>query len=584
MVKYYKKDYYRPQFVRNNSIDLCGEWDFVFDDEKVGEKNKFYKDFPNESLKIVVPFSYETPNSKIFDENHHEVVWYRKEVKFTKKENERIIIHFEGADYYTKLWVNGEFVGLNKGGHHRFSYDITNYLKENENNELVVECIDTMDTTQPRGKQRWLKNSFGCWYVQTTGIWKPVWCEVVNNYYLKNVKMTPSFDNENITFEYNFDEIIDGLEIETEVLFDNVLICKNRNYINRKSLINVMDLRCNEFDFKIKTWEVGNPNLYDVKFKVYLNNELIDEVGSYFGLRKIAVDANQIKLNNHPIYQKLILAQNYWRESGLTVPSEEAIIYDLEMLKKAGFNGLRIHQKIEDERFLYYCDVMGLIVWGEYPATYEFNDQAIENLTDEWVKVVKQFYNHPSIITWVPFNESWGIPDVYSSKEQQNFTEGIYKLTKSIDTTRLVITNDGWEHTISDILTLHDYGSSGAKMKEKYCDRIEDVCNNVIAHGDYKYAFTNNHSYCGQPIIISEYGGLALEGSDGWGYNDKMSSVEKLVEKYKELTLAIKSSKNICGFVYTQLTDTYQETNGLLDFDHKPKLDLNKIKEINDMN
>ena len=146
MVKCYKKDYYRPQFVRNNSIDLCGEWDFVFDDEKVGEKNKFYKDFPNESLKIVVPFSYETPNSKIFDENHHEVVWYRKEVKFTKKENERIIIHFEGADYYTKLWVNGEFVGLNKGGHHRFSYDITNYLKENENNDLVVkpchECYE----------------------------------------------------------------------------------------------------------------------------------------------------------------------------------------------------------------------------------------------------------------------------------------------------------------------------------------------------------------------------------------------------------------------------------------------------------
>ena len=583
MVKCYRKNYYRPQFVRNSFIDLCGEWEFVFDDRKEGERNKYYQSFPKETLKIMVPFSYETPKSNINNEEHHDVVWYKKELHVTRKNDERVIVHFEGADYYTKFWVNGQFVGMNKGGHHRFSFDITDHLIDDSNNILVVECVDFMDTTQPRGKQRWLKNSFGCWYVQTTGIWKPVWCEVVSNYCLKNVKMTPSFDGENITFEYSFDQLKDGLEVETEITFNDELICKNRSYINKKSTINVMDLRYDNFDFKIKTWEVGNPNLYDVKFKVYLNNELIDEVGSYFGLRKVSIDSNVIKFNNHPIYQKLILAQNYWRESGLTIPSEEAIVNDLEAVKKAGFNGVRIHQKVEDERFLYYCDIMGIIVWGEYPATYEYNDQAVENLTDEWVKVVRQNYNHPSIITWVPFNESWGIPDVYKSKEQQNFTEGIYKLTKSLDGTRPVITNDGWEHTISDIVTLHDYGSSGEKMKDNYVNRIDDICNNKIAHGGFKYAFTNDHKYCGQPIIVSEYGGLALQGSDGWGYNEKISSIEILVEKYKELTVAIKSSKYICGYVYTQLTDTYQETNGLLDFDHKPKLDLNKIKEINDM-
>lgn len=583
MVKCYKKNYYRPQFVRESFIDLCGEWDFLFDDKKQGEKEKYYLNFPKETKKIIVPFSYETPNSKIFDEEHHEVVWYKKEVSLKRKDNERIIINFEGVDFISRFWVNGQFVGLNRGGHHRFSYDITDYLVEDKNNVLVVECIDTMDASQPRGKQRWLKNSYGCWYVQTTGIWKPVWCEVVSNNRLVNVKMTPSFDKENITLEYVFDNVVEGLEVETEITFNDVLVCKNRNYINRRTTINVMDLRCDQFDFKIRTWEINNPNLYDVKFKVYLNNELIDEVGSYFGIRKIAIDSNTIKLNNHPIYQKLILAQNYWRESGLTLPNEQAILTDLGAIKEAGFNGLRIHQKIEDERFLYYCDMMGLIVWGEYPATYEYNDQAVENLTDEWVKVVKQYYNHPSIITWVPFNESWGIPDVYSSNEQQNFTEGIYKLTKALDNTRLVITNDGWEHTISDVLTLHDYGSSGEKMRDYYGDSINKICGNKIAHGGYKYAFTNNHSYSGQPIIISEYGGLALQGSEGWGYNEKMSSVDILVEKYKELTLAIKSSKNVCGYVYTQLTDTYQETNGILDFDHKPKLDLRRLKEINDI-
>lgn len=583
MIKYYKKDYYRPQFVRESFIDLCGEWDFVFDDNREGEKKKYYVNFPNNSLKILVPYSYETPKSNIYDESHHETVWYRRRVKFNKKENERTIIHFEGSDFYTKLWVNGEFVGINKGGYHRFSFDITNYLVEEEN-EIVVQCVDYIDASQPRGKQRWLKNSFGCWYVQTTGIWKPVWCEQVSDYRLINAKITPSLDEENVKFEFEFENLTEGLEVETEITFDNILVAKNRNYITRRNTINTIDLRCDAFDFKVKLWEIDNPNLYDVKFKVYVNNELIDEVVSYFGVRKIHADSKGIKFNNHPIYQKLILAQNYWRESGLTIPNEDAIIADLEAVKNAGFNGVRIHQKVEDERFLYYCDIMGILVWGEYPATYEYNDQAIENITYEWIKVVKQQYNHPSIITWVPFNESWGIPNVYKSKEQQNITEAIYKLTKSIDNTRPVITNDGWEHTISDIVTLHDYDSSDKKFIDYYSNRIDEICENKIAHGGYKFAFTENHSYCGQPIIVSEYGGLALQNSDGWGYNEKISTVEMLIEKYKEITLAIKASKFVCGYCYTQLTDTYQETNGLLDFDHKPKLDLQKIKTINDIN
>lgn len=583
MTKCYRREYYRPQFVRDSFIDLCGEWDFVFDDNREGEKKEYFINFPNDSMKIIVPYSYETSKSNVYDESHHEAIWYRKKIQFNKKENERTIIHFEGSDFYTKLWVNGKFVGVNKGGYHRFSFDITNYLIEDEN-ILVVECIDYIDASQPRGKQRWLKNSYGCWYVQTTGIWKPVWCEQVSNYRLVNAKITPSLDEENVKFEYEFENIIDGLEIETEITFNDILVTKNRCIINRRNTINSLDLRCDAFDFKVKLWEIDNPNLYDVKFRVYINNTLVDEVGSYFGVRKIHTDSKGIKFNNHPIYQKLILAQNYWRESGLTIPNEEAIINDLEAVKNAGFNGVRIHQKIEDERFLYYCDIMGILVWGEYPATYEYNDSAIENITYEWMKVIKQQYNHPSIITWVPFNESWGIPNVYKSIEQQNFTEAIYKLTKSIDNTRPVITNDGWEHTISDIITLHDYDASSEKFVDYYNNRIKEICNNEIAHGGYKFAFTENHSYCGQPIIISEYGGLALKNSDGWGYNEKISTIEMLIEKYKELTLAIKSSKHICGYCYTQLTDTYQETNGLLDFDHKPKLDLQKIKEINDIN
>lgn len=343
-----------------------------------------------------------------------------------------------------------------------------------------------------------------------------------------------------------------------------------------------MDLRSDSFDFKTRIWNFDHPNLYEVKFNVYLDNQIVDTVNSYFGFRKINVEDGVVKINNNPIYQKLILAQNYWAESGLTALNEDAFIHDIEMIKAAGFNGARIHQKIEDERYLLYCDVMGLLVWSEFPAAYEYNDDAVEKLTNEWMQVVRQLYNHPSIITWVPFNESWGLPNIYNNQVQQNFTKGIYYLTKTFDPNRPVVTNDGWEHTISDILTLHDYDGSGEKMKEKYTDLMQNVLDNNVAHGGYKYAFAKGYKYQGQPIIISEYGGVAYDDSDGWGYNEKVTTEEALIAKYKELTDAIKFNKYIWGYCYTQLTDTYQEVNGLLDFNHKPKVNLSKIKEIND--
>lgn len=582
MISYYKKGYYRPQFHRESFIDLCGEWDFVFDDENIGEKNKYYLDFPTNSRKIVVPFTYETPLSQIMDESVHNVVWYQKTLKIGDLNNQRFIINFEGSDYHTKVWINGHLLGNHTGYTSRFSFDATDYINEGEENVLIVKCEDSLDSTQPRGKQRWLGESYGCWYVQTTGIYKPVWREIVSPYRLDYVKIVPNFDDENVTFEYEFLDVVNNLEVETSIKFNGELINKNRQLIKRKKTLNTLDLRCDSYDFKVKIWNFENPNLYEVNYKVYVNNELIDEVDSYFGLRKISVDKTGIKLNNNPVYQKLILAQNYWKDSGLTAPNEEAFIHDINMIKACGFNGVRIHQKIEDERFLFYCDVMGLLAWSEFPAAYEYNDDAVEKFTNEWMRVVRQLHNHPSIITWVPFNESWGIPNIFDDVAQQNFTRSIYYLTKTFDPTRPVIVNDGWEHTISDILTLHDYDGCGKKMKEKYTTLLEGVLNNSVAHGGYKFAFAKNFNYTGQPIIISEYGGVAYDDSDGWGYNEKVSSEEDLVAKYKELTNAIKFNNRICGYCYTQLTDTYQEVNGLLDFNHNPKLDLTKIKEIND--
>lgn len=582
MIKCYKEGYYRPQFVREQFEDLCGEWDFIFDDQQTGEQKKYYKKFPADAKKIIVPFTYETIASNIHDEAAHSMVWYRKKLFVQALHNRRYLLHFEGVDYLCKVWINGHLLTIHEGGYCRFSVDATDYIKEDFINEIVVCCKDSSSTVQPRGKQRWQKDSFGCWYVQTTGIWKPVWSEIVPLHRLENVKITPDLDQESVRIEYDFNAIQKPLEIITEISFDGIVICKSRQDVIRQHFAQTFDLRSDEFLFKLKLWSPESPNLYDVTFTLLDRGVIIDKIDSYFGLRKIAADEKGIRLNNSPYYQKLILAQNYWKDTGLTLPDDQAALQDILYVKEAGFNGVRIHQKIEDERFLFYCDLKGLLVWSEFPSTYEFNDYAVKNLVTEWTQAIIQLYNHPSIITWVPFNESWGIPDVYDQISQQNFTKTLYMLTKTLDPSRPVITNDGWEHTCSDIITLHDYDGNAEKMKERYLKQMDDILENKIAHGGYKFAFAEKYHYQGQPIIISEYGGIALSMNDGWGYNGKAKDEEELVLQYRNLTMAIRSCERIGGYCYTQLTDTYQEVNGLLDENHKPKTDLSKIKRINE--
>lgn len=583
MVKCYQKGYYRPQFVREQFTDLNGEWNFLFDDGNIGERNGYFEEFPSVSKKILVPYSYETEASGIGEEAAHSVVWYQKSFPVKKlPRGKRYLIHFEGADYFTKVWVNGTLVVTHEGGNCRFTADATHCLSENGNNVITVRCEDSFDTRQPRGKQRWLNKSFGCWYVQTTGIWKPVWSEIVSVVRLNRVKITPDIDGQCVRIDYEFPQEAVGAEVETEITLGDIPVTKSCISVKRTSVTQVFDMRCDAFDFKVKLWHPCEPNLYGVVFTVRKNGEQSDRVSSYFGMRKIEADEKGIRLNNSPVYLKLILAQNYWKHSGYTMPDEEAAVKDIALTKEAGFNGLRIHQKIEDERFLFYCDTEGMLVWGEFPAEYEFGDIGIKRMTDEWMDAVAQQYNHPSVIAWVLFNESWGIPGVFTEKMQQQFTCGIYSLTKAFDQMRPVICNDGWEHTCSDILTLHDYDGSGASMTKRYANDLKEILANRVAHGQYKYAFAQGFNYRGQPIIVSEYGGVAIANGEGWGYNGKAKNAEELIEKYDELTSAIKAMPAVSGYCYTQLTDTYQEVNGLLDCEHRPKVDLRAIKKIND--
>ncbi|WP_330695242.1 glycoside hydrolase family 2 protein, partial [Lacrimispora sp.] len=372
----YQKDYPRPQFVRRDWINLNGIWDFDFDDENKGEVQCWYEGLHTEK-EICVPFTYETKKSNIHDEGVHHFVWYGRKFQAEKEKlsGNKLFLHFEGSDFLTKVWINGQFAGMHEGGYSRFSFDITNLIKEGEN-LVVVKAEDSMDPQQPRGKQRWVSENFGCWYVQTTGIWKTVWMEYVPDVSLKSVKMTPNLPKGRLELDYTVDcpDSLDGrrLEVEAVVSFGGRFVARTLTGIGKNPTKAFLDLEAAEADnpWGIRTWTPAEPLLYDISFRTRYDGEVCDEIGSYFGMREIRIDGPNILLNGAPLYQRLILDQGYWEETHLTPPDEDALIEDIDKIHALGYNGLRKHQKVEDERFLYWCDVKGMLVWSEAPAAY----------------------------------------------------------------------------------------------------------------------------------------------------------------------------------------------------------------------
>lgn len=575
-------NYPRPQFIRENWMNLNGKWQFAFDDDNIGEFNKNYLKDDFYPMVIEVPYSYHTKNSGIGLNENHPIVWYKRTINVEVKEHKSYILHFGAVDYKCDLYIDGVHMFSHQGGHTPFDVDITRYISGNEFT-LVIRCEDYNLCTQPIGKQSWKNSNFLCWYTRTVGIWQTVWMEEVGETYLTNFRMTPQIDNATLDIDAFINQDDRDVWLKGEIYFESEFITKfMTSFKGQRARISV-DVSSSSPNFRLNFWHPTSPNLYDIHYTLVKHHEVLDDVKSYFGMRRIDVVGNKIYLNNQEFYQKLILDQGYFKDGGLTATPEE-LKRDVEYIKAMGFNGARKHQKIEDYRYAYLCDKLGLVMWAEMPSSFEYSVVTNENVVRELHAFINKHYNNPSVICYTLLNESWGINEVYSDKAEQNFINGLYYLTKSLDTSRLVVGNDGWEQSLTDILTVHDYNSYEDSLRESYLD-IEAAANGSPSRTSVRHCLNEGYEYDGGPFMISEFGGVAYntqetEGEEAWGYGERLVGKEAVFNKIKALHEAVMDIEGCCGFCYTQLSDVEQEINGLLDHAHNPKFDIEDIRDV----
>ncbi|WNQ10041.1 glycoside hydrolase family 2 TIM barrel-domain containing protein [Paenibacillus aurantius] len=578
-----RPEYPRPQLQRENDtwLNLNGEWEFEFDDARLGDREQWYREHAF-SRRIQVPYCFQSKLSGIEDTGFHEQVWYRRQVTLPEgMAGKRLILRFGAVDYQAWVWVNGQMAAFHEGGHTPFAVEITDLIREGSN-EIVVKARDfDEDVTLPRGKQYWKEKSESIWYTRTTGIWQTVWLEAVPEVYLQKIKYTPDIDTNEIRIRAMVDGDLNGREVvlKTTVTFQGEPVAEHTARLLRPET----SFRIGLHDFNDHSmgrwWSPRNPRLYDVRYRLLVDGVETDLAESYFGMRKISIEDGKICLNNYPYKMKLVLDQGYFPEGLLTPPSDEAIRQDVELTKAMGFNGARKHQKIEDPRYLYWCDKLGLLVWGEMANSQAYSEEYVSRMTREWQEAIERDYNHPCIVAWVPLNESWGVNQILVNRKQQQHALTMYHLTKSLDDTRLVISNDGWEHVKSDICTIHDYESRREVLTERYSTAEKAVTGKPAS----RWIHVPGFAYGGEPIHISEYGGISFKKSDweGWGYSAAKDDKD-FIERYMAVTQPLLQSPIVQGFCYTQLTDVEQEINGLLTYDRKPKVPLEIIRQINE--
>ncbi len=520
-------------------MNLNGEWEFG-----VGPTERFDRS-------VVVPFCPQSELSGIHSTSIGDVVWYRR--RFDAPKAERLLVHFGAVDYRSTVWVNGEEVARHEGGHTPFSADITRVVRESDN-VVVVRVEDPLaDKTIPRGKQYWKESPESIFYTPTTGIWQTVWLEPLPARAIEFLRITPDFDAREVAFEIGGEGPKRAI-----VTFDGVRIgeWKGDGSIGRIVL--------GEFH----PWSPEDPSLYGLD--AWCGS---DHVATYFGLRKVETKLGRFWLNGRPYVQRLILDQGYFPGGLLTARTDDDLRRDIELAKAMGFNGARKHQKVEDPRWLYWADTLGFLVWGEMTNFHEHSAAAESRMASEWEEVVQRDRDHPSIVAWVPLNESFGFHGVPLDAQAQ-FQNRLYRITQELDGTRPVVSNDGWLHAITDLCTLHDY-SAAHVLRERY----QSLDSALEPTAREQPPYLPGYAYRGEPVVVSEFGGVALAGSSGFGWSE-VAGAGELLNTYRDMVEALMRPGPVEGFCYTQLTDVEQEQNGLLTFHRRPKVELGLIRRV----
>ncbi len=441
-----RPEYPRPQLVREQWLNLNGTWEFEFDDERIGDEQRWASGAKEFTRRIQVPFAYQSRLSGIGDPAFHDLVWYKRSFALPAGwAGQTILLHFGAVDYAATVWVNGQQVAYHEGGHTPFQADITAALRQGDNTVVVRAEDFSRDVTLPRGKQYWKENSASIFYTRTTGIWQTVWLEPVNRLHIKKLKFKPDIDNNEIQIRTFLNQAPAGGSVEAriDIRFKDEYFTSTTFSVHHAEETRTVRLHDINDHGMGRWWSPHKPNLYDVTVTLLVDGQPVDTLQSYFGMRKISVEAGKIMLNNRVYFMRLVLDQGYFPDGNLTAPSDEALKRDIELAKEMGFNGARKHQKIEDPRFLYWADRLGYLVWGEMANAYNYSEDYVRRITSEWQEAIERDYNHPSLVVWVPLNESWGVSNILVDKRQQQHALAMYHLTKSLDDTRLVVSNDG---------------------------------------------------------------------------------------------------------------------------------------------
>ncbi len=554
-----RPEYPRPQFVREQWMNLNGTWQFEIDNSRSGEARGLYKEGVALQGSITVPFCPESKLSGVQNTDFMLGVWYKRVVNLPSVKG-KTRLHFGAVDYRCCVYVNGVWIGEHKGGYASFSMDIGHALREGDNEITVYAEDDTRDRTIPSGKQSASYHSWGCYYTRTTGIWQTVWLEFLPEEYIASVRYTPNIHDGSVAIE---------AVLEADSAAD--LICTvsykgkpmGSHTVPHASGIVCFSVMLDETHL----WEIGNGRLYDVAFSFGA-----DRVTSYFGLREIRMKGHKCLLNGRSVFQRLVLDQGFYPDGIYTAPTDEALCRDIELSVAVGFNGARLHEKVFEERYLYHADRLGYLVWGEYPD-WGLDHSVPSNLypiLTEWTEVVKRDINHPSIVGWCPRNETW---DQDYRKQWDEGVALLYDVTKSLDPTRPCIDASGNYHVKTDIFCLHDYEQDPAVLRERY--------DPFMTGGALYDRYADRQHYRGEPVFLSEYGGIAWDTSgNGWGYGEGPKTLEEFYERFKGLSDALLDNKEMFGLCYTQLTDVEQEQNGLYTYDRRPKFDCDRLKSI----